>query len=187
MGYAITPRRRYSRVYQNRHQMTMIPNYLLDQKTSFPWLRAYFLGMVSDTIYFEAEERRKRWNALGLEEVYFDHGKKSRGFPTDTEVAIVSNPELIIITFRGSESEIPPVQNIVDWLNDFTIIKTNYLDTRVHLGFVLALKAVWSGLADWLGKNRGQRKVWLTGHSLGGALAQLAGYSLQKPGNPFQE
>lgn len=78
------------------------------------------------------------------------------------------NDEVIIIAFRGTES-------IEDWLTD---LKTKFLPIkrgRVHQGFNEGLDYIWSDLIDLLNRyNDTRRTIWLTGHSLGGALATLA-------------
>ena len=46
---------------------------------------------------------------------------------------------------------------------------------RVHAGFVNALDEVWAGISGALLDHKSAgRQLWLTGHSLGGALATLA-------------
>lgn len=53
----------------------------------------------------------------------------------------------------------------------------------VHNGFKSALDAVWPQISSKLGPPGDQRKdIWLTGHSLGAALAQLAALRLTKSG-----
>ena len=44
----------------------------------------------------------------------------------------------------------------------------------VHKGFSAALDSIWEGIKSHISAHKSQR-IWLTGHSLGGALAILAG------------
>ena len=46
-------------------------------------------------------------------------------------------------------------------------------DARVHAGFAKALDVIWPQLAAWVEQCRPEQ-IWLTGHSLGAALAILA-------------
>jgi pimeloyl-ACP methyl ester carboxylesterase len=50
-------------------------------------------------------------------------------------------------------------------------------DTPVHPGFAEALQSVWQTLQKQL-VNFGTKPIWLTGHSLGGAIATLLAYQL---------
>ncbi len=160
----------------------MISAQHLDPEYSPPWLRSYLLALVSQMAYLEERDRRRSLATLGFEEQLFAHGKGLPPALADTEMMVITNADLLIIAFRGSETTLRPLRNIIDWLNDLTILKKKYRDTRVHRGFANALEAVWPVLAYSINRWGDHRQVWLTGHSLGGALAQLAGYSLDHAG-----
>jgi hypothetical protein len=69
----------------------------------------------------------------------------------------------------------------VDWMSDFQASHETWGNPtgKVHKGFYEALRAVWGipiGGKEILPArllNRGERSVWIAGHSLGGALAEL--------------
>ena len=164
----------------------MITAQLFDARFSSPWIRSFVLASISDLVYGDLQTRNKALRSLGLTEELFIRGNGPGGLLADTEVALFGNPELLIIAFRGSETGVKPATNLIDWLNDVTFFKTKYRGTRVHRGFVRALEAVWPILEKNVKKRSVHRKVWLTGHSLGGALAQLAGYALQKAGQAVE-
>src|SRR5262249_31531377 len=50
----------------------------------------------------------------------------------------------------------------------------------VHRGFAAALDCVWDRLGARLAGLPAAHRVWFTGHSLGGALATLAGYLFER-------
>jgi len=106
-----------------------------------------------------------------------------RSFAIDggTECFVASNEEFAIVAFRGSElrtreghpRDFSEIFN--DWRRNADIRTSNSVPgAKVHQGFADGARAVWDGgHGDYLARLP-TRKVWFTGHSLGGALATLA-------------
>jgi triacylglycerol lipase len=123
-------------------------------------LNAYALGQSALLTYATADNARTTLADWGLTEYQpFDR--------QDTQAFIAGNADFLILAFRGTTS-------LNDWLTDANCLLVGGLGGRVHDGFYTALSYIWRELWDYLRTHRGARPLWVTGHSLGGALATLA-------------
>ncbi|MFZ2960386.1 MAG: lipase family protein [Candidatus Ozemobacteraceae bacterium] len=131
---------------------------------------------------------------LGMTGFDFINLRKKTG---DTQVMIMSNDKLVIVVFRGSESSsggsFSPVKVMYDWiLTDFNFFKKHVSiwgsDVKVHRGFWNALDIVYPRLKAFINDHlaSGDKKLWITGHSLGAGVAPLAAYRLAFDGIPVQ-
>jgi triacylglycerol lipase len=82
-----------------------------------------------------------------------------------THVRLHPRPDGLLVAFRGTA-------DLRDWLTDLDCELIRAGDFRVHRGFHQAVRAVEPALDDSLAQARPTR-LWVTGHSLGGALAKL--------------
>ncbi len=90
---------------------------------------------------------------------------------TDSQAFVAGKGQHLVVCFRGTSSG-------TDAITDLSFFKTDAFGGRgkVHRGFNGALESVWSKVqtaVDALGKNK---KLFICGHSLGAALAQLAAH-----------
>ena len=72
-----------------------------------------------------------------------------------------------------------------DLLADLKFIPTPFDDSdkvEVHSGFLSEINKIWSGIFTQIKQDIGELPIYVTGHSLGGAMATLAGmrYSFEK-------
>ncbi|MBF0350878.1 MAG: lipase family protein [SAR324 cluster bacterium] len=93
-------------------------------------------------------------------------------FETESECVIAHNGnDQIIVAFTGTES----------WYDAMSDIKVDKLYTPhggIHSGFSYMLNVVYPQIIEILSRISTGKSIWITGHSLGGALALLLTYHL---------
>ncbi|MGI5525868.1 lipase family protein [Streptomyces syringium] len=142
--------------------------------TGYSLQHAYWMAQAADLAYKDKATIERQAGQWGFDQVRHHESRFTPPFPLeDTQAYTMAGDHMIIIGFRGTE----PAQ-IRDWLSDATTppwpgpARTGY----VHYGFGEALDSVFPSVRDSLAELRRQEQtVWFTGHSLGGALAMLAG------------
>jgi triacylglycerol lipase len=94
---------------------------------------------------------------------------------TDTRVLVLSGADDGIVAFRGTA-------NLRNWLTDLECDLKPWQSPHacVHAGFLAAWRSVRSDVIDAVEDFGPDRRIWLTGHSLGGALAMLAALDLKR-------
>ncbi|MGH6851806.1 MAG: lipase family protein [Methylocella sp.] len=105
---------------------------------------------------------------LGFTELWAFHNGMTNGW-----AYIARSPDLIVVSFRGTKTA-------QDWETNFEVHLEHPPGTDdkllVHAGFYNAFKGLaGDGLSDRLKEiKKGNIPIYITGHSLGGALAQIA-------------
>jgi hypothetical protein len=140
---------------------------------SFNRVNALYLAHASDVAYHRAPGRAAM-ERLGLKTLAFRNKvTRTRGFlgVCDTHA---------VLAFRGSD----PV-TLQTWVTDAIVklVECAEYEGRVHHGFSSVLKRTW-GKVEKILEEAEDKPLFLTGHSMGGALAVLTGCRLAKLGRP---
>jgi triacylglycerol lipase len=149
--------------------------------TRFSAINAEALAVASIIAYEgdNTKAQRRAEKELGLDQFFepFEH----HNVAIDTEGFVAASKQHVILAFRGTEPG-----KIKDWATDGLAAPTAFrwfFDRApdvgyVHSGFANSLRDSWAESIRKLLKKAGagtRRSLWITGHSLGGALAALAG------------
>lgn len=88
----------------------------------------------------------------------------------ETQCLVMGNASIVVVAFRGTEPA-----RLKDWMTDLDTQFCCGTFGNVHRGFDIALSHVWNELNARVTEyqDKGQ-SLWITGHSLGAALASLA-------------
>ena len=155
---------------------------------------ARFLCEAAALAYLPAAAGRPKFRSLlGLDAQLFSAGNTQAWLATDT-----AN---IVVAFRGTESPttIDGLKDILltDALNLLVVpegrlghdLSAAGVGARFHKGFADAIADIWPRLVDAIEAEvkRRDRPIWLTGHSLGGALALYAAWLLKRRFVPVHE
>ncbi len=143
------------------------------EATSFSLVNAWWLAEISTLAYADEDFASSRLRRAGLPQVrFFD--KQS------TQCYVAHNDQFAIVAFRGSEiwkkeGAFDLSKVVADFKADVDIRLTAWPPGgKVHRGFKDALEEVWSDLFAYITQlDRKGCKIWMTGHSLGAALATL--------------
>ncbi len=150
----------------------------------FSLINAWWLCNLSQLAYFSEADGKPVLQAMGLTlEAFIDDRKKqdSRGkLIKDTQAYLVSTDDVVILSFRGTEPD-----SFKDVLADAYLHPTDFpRGGKVHSGFYGALSGeCWQEILSVLERPEiSDRPLWITGHSLGAALATIAAALLKPAG-----
>ena len=142
------------------------------QATSFSLINAWWLAEASTLVYADEDFVRTRFSKAGLPNVRF--------FDKQSTQCYVANNDQFAVAFRSSEiwkkkEKFDLNKVMADLKADVDIRLTDWPQGgKVHRGFKEALEEVWVDLLPYIRQLDSKGcKIWMTGHSLGAALATL--------------
>jgi triacylglycerol lipase len=149
---------------------------------NFELVNAWWLAEASLLVYDEERYVQQELRKAGFQALKLFTGRS-------TQCIVASNDEFVIVTFRGTQVYRPDLKAdfggiLADMLADIDLrLVESHQGGSVHRGFQHALDEIWQdqaneqGLASYLNQIQHaggrHRPLWLTGHSLGAALATL--------------
>ena len=141
----------------------------------FDMVNAWWLIEAATLVYADKEFATEKFKQnAGFQEVAYFDGKT-------TQCYVASNDKFAVVAFRGSEARLRKGDSNIgyifaDWMANFNFAPEPWEQGgNVHRGFKGALDEIWDGLENHISNlQKNNRKIWITGHSLGAALATLA-------------
>ena len=141
----------------------------------FDIVNAWWLIEAATLVYADKEFATEKFKQnAGFQEVAYFDGEA-------TQCYVASNEKFAVVAFRGSEARLREGNSNVghifaDWMANLNFAPEPWEQGgNVHRGFKGALDEVWDDLEDYISNlQKSHRKIWMSGHSLGAALATLA-------------
>ncbi|MGN6546577.1 MAG: lipase family protein [Aureliella sp.] len=130
-------------------------------ETEMRWDLAAVLALFSQQVYADDEET-------------LDYLVRGMGFtkwvavrnPNQSMVGhVLSQGDVAVVAFRGTN----PTE-LYDWLTNLDVLFVTTAHGRFHRGFTAAYNSLRSDVSSFLDQAQPKR-IWITGHSLGGAMA----------------
>lgn len=132
-------------------------------------------SMLSDLAYDPSQETKELTSGLDVLKFKLDATFDRDG----TQAIVVSCDEFVVLAFRGTEAT--SVKDIKADAKAISMKAPN--EGRIHSGFDEAFRAVQSDIQKWLDcSDYSEKPLFITGHSLGGALATIAARRLMHSG-----
>jgi len=127
------------------------------------WSVTELMASISDIAYQTPPAAKRSYRGLGFERI--------RPIIEDSmAVYVVSAKNVAVIAFRGTD-------DLADWLVNLNALSMRTPHGRVHRGFASTYTKLEKEVMAALQKQQ-PKHLWVTGHSLGGALAVVCAHRL---------
>jgi triacylglycerol lipase len=138
---------------------------------------AWIMASMAQLVYERFEDKGKARDLLveKLKGGGFELLGEFNAPETDTQAFLVSNGDFAVLAFRGTE-----VTKKMDVEMDAKAFKVSVVEGRVHRGFLEAYKSVEIQVLKGVKSLGEDIPLYITGHSLGAALATVATQYLER-------
>ncbi len=140
------------------------------------------IGFSLRTSYYLCQCSLAAYGAPGDSAAMLGLGDSLRPFECENFRGFVAaQPGMAIVAFRGTVS-------VGNFLTDAeaALVRHGLFPGLVHYGFVRAVDAVYPAVRSLLSSFPRDWRIWVTGHSLGGAMASLVSHRLSADGYPVR-
>lgn len=170
--------------YQVRSPLNNVKafDYFQSVNNGFDWTRSYLMAKSAMTVYDDSTDFQgnvtERFEGMGLE---VDYANDTNIFGVD--LAIAHNDDIVLVAIRGTQMSEDWQDVAVDGMHLMIPAPLNWGYFSIHSGFYAAASSVFGIIKDTvsplLNDSVHPRKLWITGHSLGGAVTSLVAYQLE--------
>jgi len=139
--------------------------------TSVNLRNAWWLMDAAMLSYSSPLDADKAYRSAGLGATVLSFSGK-----TSTQAYVAESHDWIVLAFRGTQVD-DFLSSVIDWSVDALVVPIlDGHNNLVHAGFFAGVKEVWADVVAHISGLQAERPrpLWITGHSLGAALATLA-------------
>ncbi|HXF85069.1 MAG TPA: lipase family protein [Anaerolineales bacterium] len=158
--------------FKDKNRLLNPPIYRAAYSDRMAWIMASMSHLAYER--FEADEWARRLLSAKLNGGGFKLVATFSSAETDTQAFMATNNEYIVLAFRGTE-----MTKGKDIKTDIKAVLVSTIEGKVHAGFKQAYESIAAPIRQKL-LQMGDLPIYITGHSLGAALATIATQSLER-------
>jgi len=152
-------------------------------KTVLSENNAYWMARIAKAVYLKESNSDKPDKDQIMKDLKLEDSRFRDVFGVSeksAQAALIEHEDYLCLAFRGTDE-------INDWFDNVNAFQERALFGGFHRGFWKSLNDVWAPLYDLYQTKRSEKKrpLFLTGHSLGGAMATVAASKLIHEDRPF--